>query len=120
MQGEPKGIKLILKERGLWKDRLLLECKEYKKLFAIVELIESTSHLYVFYSKFYCKLNFIEMYWEAAKNYTRNNCNYTWASLQKTVLHAFDLVGIIKIRKFARKSWRYIELYHEGLTGKLA
>ncbi|CAG8630957.1 1870_t:CDS:2, partial [Scutellospora calospora] len=30
MRGKPKGIKVVLKERGLWKDGLLLEYKVYK------------------------------------------------------------------------------------------
>ncbi|CAG8782157.1 1279_t:CDS:1, partial [Cetraspora pellucida] len=30
MRGESKGIKLILKKKGLWKNRLLLECKTCK------------------------------------------------------------------------------------------
>ncbi|CAG8590614.1 4906_t:CDS:2, partial [Cetraspora pellucida] len=40
--------------------------------------------------------------------------------LQNTVPQVLDSVDIITIRKFARKSWRYMELYHKGLTGKLA
>ncbi|CAG8481860.1 8005_t:CDS:2 [Cetraspora pellucida] len=49
-----------------------------------------------------------------------DNCNYTWAGLQQTVPYILDSVDIITIRKFAQKLWRYMELYHEGLTGKLA
>ncbi|CAG8677430.1 4490_t:CDS:2 [Cetraspora pellucida] len=94
MRGESKDIKLILKKRGLWKNRLLLECKtcKDKKLAkdnlqidccarkiiasqpdfivqksAIVELIEGTD-------------------------------------LQQTVSCALDSVDIITIRKFAQKS----------------
>jgi len=29
-------------------------------------------------------------------------------------------VNITTIRKYAQKSWKYMQLYHEGLTGKLA
>ena len=57
--------------------------------------------------------------WGAAKRYARNNCNYTWSGLQETVraLHSIDL---ITIRRFARKTWRYMDLYRHGVTGKLA
>lgn len=147
MRGKPKGIKRVLEERGLWKEGLNLDCRMCKnknllensertdcclrkimasqpdfiaQKSAIVELIEDAGHICIFYPKFHCELNFIEMYWGAAKYYTRNYCDYTWTGLQKTVPQALDSVNVITIRKFARKSWRYMELYREGLTGKLA
>ena len=58
--------------------------------------------------------------WGAAKRYARNNCNYTWSELQETVPRALDSVDLITIRRFARKTWRYMDLYRHGVTGKLA
>ena len=134
----------MLEERGLFKEGLNLDCLMCKKKndsgrtdcclrkimasqpdfvaqkSAVVELIEGAGHICIFYPKFHCELNFIEMYWGAAKRYARNYCDYTWTGLQETVPQALDLVDVVTIRKFAQKSWRYIELYREGLTGKLA
>ena len=87
---------------------------------ALVETIENAGHICIFFPKFHCELNFIECYWEAAKWYTRNNCDYTWSGLQKIVSHALDYVDLITIRRFARKTWQYMDLYRHGITGKLA
>jgi hypothetical protein len=37
-----------------------------------------------------------------------------------TVPKALDLVPLITIKKFARKSWKYMDIYRKGVTGKLA
>ena len=100
---------LYLYNRIFWlKDRLWL--KRSKILVTLV----------CFCQNFTVKLNFIERYWGAAKRYARNNCNYTWSGLQETVPCALDSVDLITIRRFARKTWRYMDLYRHGITGKLA
>ncbi|PKC12706.1 hypothetical protein RhiirA5_372879 [Rhizophagus irregularis] len=126
---QPKGMKQILIERGLWYDGLIGHCQLCKlkidditrtdccmhKILSLEEdfksqksqlqeEIEKRGHICIFYPKYHCKLNYIEMYWGAAKRYTRENCNYTWSSLQKTVPEALDSISLITIRKFARKS----------------
>ncbi len=86
---------------------------------ALVEIIENAGHVCIFFSKFYCKLNFIEHYWEAAKRYTWNNCDYTWSGLQEIVSRALDSINLITIHRFARKTWWYMNLYRHKITGKL-
>jgi transposase len=87
---------------------------------ALEEVIFEAGHKCIFYPKFHCELNYIERYWGAAKRYARENCNYSWSGLQCTVPAALESVNIIMIRKFARKAWRYMDLYRKGITGKLA
>jgi hypothetical protein len=85
--GKPKGIRLILEERGLWpKEGLVLTCENNNiegntsypdccarhKLGAqpdfaaqiplIQEIIEAHGHKVIFYPKYHCELNYIEMY----------------------------------------------------------
>ena len=144
---KPKGLKQVLTERGLWRDGLHLECQLCKgknktndptridccarKIMSLQSdflaqkseletVIEKAGHKCIFYPKFHCELNFIEMYWGAAKRYTREHCNYTWNGLQKTVPEALNSISLIEIKCFARKSWRYMDIYRKGVTGKLA
>ena len=91
-----------------------------KQKSALEEAILEAGHKCIFYPKFHCELNFIERYWGTAKKYARENCNYSWSSLQRVVPVALESVDIILIRKFARKAWRYMDLYRNGITGKLA
>jgi len=142
---QAKGMKQILIERGLYYEGLIGDCQLCKEKIdditrtdccmrkilslqndfisqksQLQEEIEKRGHKCIFYPKYHCELNYIEMYWGAAKKYTRDNCNYTWSGLQITVPKALDSVPLITIRKFARKSWRYMDIYRKGITGKLA
>jgi hypothetical protein len=40
--------------------------------------------------------------------------------LQKTVPEALDSVPLITLHRYARKSWRYMDIYRKDLTGKIA
>ena len=136
---KPKRIKIILQEHGLQESGLKGFCSnkhillENSKCCArhiltsqedflnqkpiLQEVIESLGHKVIFYPKFHCELNYIEMYWGAAKRYTRQYCNYTWKGLQEIVPKALDSVSLNHIRKYAQKSAKFMECYRKGLTG---
>ena len=118
--GNQKGIKSILQERGLFVTGMKLNdgCKllsvqpdfvAQKPL--LKETVEARGHHIIFYPKFHPEFNFIEMYWGACKAFTRKNCDYSWNALKLIVPLALDSVSLTQIRKFARKSDRYMDAY---------
>ena len=56
-------------------------------------------------------------YFGVQQNNIHENCDYTFKSLEKTVPLALNSVSLKKIRKFARRSWRFMDAYRNGLTG---
>ena len=74
----------------------------------IREVIENRGHKVIFYPKFHCELNFIEMFWGAAKRYTRNNCDYSFKALEKIVSETLNSVPLEQIRRYAH---HFLEVY---------
>lgn len=70
-------------------------------------------HEVIFYPKFHCELNFNESFWAAVKRYTRENCSYSFAELEPTVIKGLDSVPLKSIWRFAGKSMRWILSYAE-------
>ncbi|CAG8828152.1 5034_t:CDS:2, partial [Cetraspora pellucida] len=93
LRRKPKGIKRVLEERSLWKKGLNLECLMCKKK-------ENSEQID-------CCLR-------------RIMASQPDFLAQKSAIVELIEVDIVTIRRFARKSWRYMELYHKRLTGKLA
>ncbi|CAG8460955.1 13903_t:CDS:2, partial [Cetraspora pellucida] len=80
--------------------------------------IESKGHKIIFYPKFHPEFNYIEMYWGAAKKYTRSHCEYSLSKLKRSIIEAFDSISIERVHSFARLSFRWMDAYRQGLTGK--
>ena len=138
LAGKQKGIKQVLKERGLWPERgLALDCptthgrpgcNPQGKCYArrvlgaekdfrdqkgrLQEEIENLGHQVLFYPKFHCELNFIERYWCRAKWFARENCEYDFEALKAEALAS---VTNASIRGFYRLALHAIDAYSGGL-----
>lgn len=120
-EGVLKGLKSILKERNLWPPEGLSRDAARKLLSLqpdfssqkewLEETVTEAGFLIDFYPKYHCEFNYIEMFWGAAKAYARKHCTYQFNHLVQTVPLALSSVSLSKIRKFARKSFRYIDAY---------
>ena len=113
---QPKGIKVMLEEHGLWIPCLHLECKKPKckvgatlccawQLFGqqqkslVQEVVKVAGHLCIFLLKFHCELNFIEFFGGAVKKYLCDNSNYTFGTLKEELQKALASVNVKTIRK---------------------
>lgn len=121
-EGKQKGCHTILQERNLFVNGMQLkECREVlsrqpdfqEQKPMLEEAVRSMGHEIIFYPKFHPEFNFIEMFWGACKAYARKRCDYSWAGLKSVVPEALESVSLPTIRRFARKSDRYIDAYRE-------
>ena len=111
-------MRRILEERGFntdgFKKQELVELLKIQPDFAnqkgrLEEMCLEAGHLAIFFPKFHCEFNWIERFWGAAKQITRRECDYSFASLKERVPEALDRISLIKMRKFARKCYRYMD-----------
>jgi hypothetical protein len=59
---------------------------------------------------------FIEMYWGNAKKHARDNCDYSFPGLRKTVPEALESVPNSSINRYFNLSLRIMEAYRDGVT----
>ena len=82
---------------GIWSishlRMLLNELPDFKEQQSrIAEVIQSRGHLCMFLPKFYCELNWIELYWCLAKWHTRGRSRMTWKGLKEAIWQAFGVI----------------------------
>ncbi|KAF8237753.1 hypothetical protein L208DRAFT_1388659 [Tricholoma matsutake] len=90
--------------------------QEQKSL--VQEVIEAAGHLCIFLPKFHCELNFIEFFWGAVKRYLRENCDYSFTTLQENMPNALASVSVEIIRKWEHRMKQWMEAYGDGLGAK--
>ena len=136
---QPKGMKQVLLERGLWVDKLTMKCRQkcsvgsadccakrllelqpdFKEQRSLIqEVIDGAGHLSIFLPKFHCELNFIEYFWGAVKRYLRENCDCTFTTLQENLPKALKSVSVETIRKWEHRMWRWVDAYDGGMGAR--
>ena len=121
--GDGKGVRLVLMERAIWPgEGLTLD--DARALLAsqpnfasqrmwLQETSESRGSLIILYPKFYPEFNWIEMYWGECKRYSRKHCTYRFKDLIQILPDALRSPSLATMRRFAQKSFRYMDAYRE-------
>ena len=131
--GQPKavckGIKTILTERGLWTNDMNLTsaraCLASQPDFLaqgewLREAVEGSDHHIIFYPKYHCELNWIEMVWAHLKAHLRRHCTYSFKDLEtKLPVAIADEITPCLAKKLQRYAFRFMSGYREGLEGPL-
>ncbi len=121
--GSPKGMKLVLQERGI--DTLGMNALKMREVLGshedfqsvktlVEELVESRFHICLFFPKFHCELNAIEQCWCHAKKYSRQYVNGSIIRLRKVVPQSLATCQKELIRKFFDKCRSYLRGYNSG------
>jgi hypothetical protein len=162
--GKPKGLRSILTERGLWRNKMLLQCQPCEDKISHTDRIASVEPFWqvqgnqvlkteqccakfclsnqpdfksqrpwlkevveddigatiIYYPKFHCELNYIEMVWAYIKAYLRRNCTYTFKDLKLKLESLESMVPVEFIRRASRHCFRFMSCYRFGLCGPLA
>ncbi len=123
--GQPKGMKLVLEERGVntrgmnaakMREELNKFDDFQKKITILEQRIESKGHICIFIPKFHCELNAIERCWCHAKKHTRAYANGSITRLRTTVPEGLNSCSKELISKFFVTCRDYLKAYREGHT----
>ena len=125
--GRPKGMKIILKERGVdthgmnaEKMREKLNTYEDFKIQKTIleEYVEQRGHLCLYYPKYHCELSPIERVWCHSKKHTRAYANGTITRLRKIVPEGLETCTSDMISKYFTTCMDYEQAYRDGCLGK--
>lgn len=134
---QPKGMKVVLQEHGLFLPGLHMDCKQHdttnnccarhilecqpdfmQQCSLVQETIEAAGHLCLFLPKYHCELNFIEFFWGAVKAHLCANCDYTFEGSKNNMEKALRSVSVDTIQKWEHRMYRWVAAYQEGLGAK--
>ena len=86
----------------------------------LTEVVKGCGHQIIFFPKFHCELNFIEMVWGWMKSYHRRHCTYNYNSLKSGLPSTMlSEMPIAFVRRAARHCYRFMSGYRQGLDGPL-
>jgi hypothetical protein len=92
-----------------------LEQKEW-----LTTVVEAAGFTIMFFPKYHCEFNFIEMIWGWAKSHHRRTCTYNYPDLKERLPKTLtEVMPLAFVRRAARFCLRFMSGYRAGLSGPL-
>lgn len=86
----------------------------------LTEVVRGAGFEIIFYPKYHCELNFIEMLWGWIKSYHRRTCTYVYKDLKDALpTTLLETMPLAFVRRASRYCFRFMSGYREGLQGPL-
>ena len=99
---------------------MLSTCSDFSRsLCWLEEICENAGVKMMFFPKFHCELNYIEMIWAYAKIYLRRRCVFKFAGFEELLPNVLMSIPISYFKRVARHCFRFMDGYRKGLTGSL-
>jgi hypothetical protein len=122
-----KGIQTILTERGVWVKCNLPNAREIlsqqndfrSQMSWLEETVVNQGCAIIFFPKYHCELNFIEMIWGFLKAKLRRACTFLFNDLKIRLKEYISTIQPGIFRRFARHCFRYMSGYRLNMVGPL-
>lgn len=86
----------------------------------LTEVVENSDCRIIFYPKYHCELNFIEMVWGWLKSYHRRSSTYTFKHLEENLPLSLETkLPLSFIRRASQHCFRFMQGYRYGLRGSI-
>jgi hypothetical protein len=85
----------------------------------IEEALDAYGIKAMFYPKFHCELNPIELVWSHLKCTLRRECSFSFKDLKVKLPNAIEAFSSAMTRRMYKHCFKYMQGYREGLTGRL-
>ena len=86
----------------------------------LTEVVEKKNCRIIFYPKYHCELNFIEMVWGWLKSHHRRSCTYTFKHLEENLpLSLENILPLSFVRRASQHCFRFMQGYRHFLSGSI-
>ena len=129
--GVQKGVRTYLVERGKWavgmnleRARAVLDAEpdfqeDKDKVWLNVIASKFGNTTIIFFPKFHCELNFIEMVWGYIKAVLRKMCTFKFEDLCKNLDEIVNNIPLAYVRRVNRHYLRFMDGYRKGFKGPI-